>query len=727
MFNFLKKKNHKDNVPESAETPIKEESISEPAQEKAIDTVDVLKKNGFLEDDIDLYKAIFLLSEPISREKFQSLYALYIGGRFMDDDSEPENTDSLNRDELCTVHNALNGFIDNCVRIAGSEDLKDELAPIFEYKKELRKKILDRMHSMNLYVLNSDLNRLPLFNAEAMYLFTNKDFAQKQAESSNIAHISLSEIIPDNFDNAFTEYCEAGFKKVIIDMNCCVNINELFEFDAAQGTSSPEICRTMIVLNQIHDNILSTAKKENRELNQEEMQQISRLSQGIIEALLKAKLILPGDTPSEDGTVKVSIPLANFPDGSKWLAMFTDKSALKRYIQNDDANPVSLPNLLLDQYKNFRNDDTISGILINPGREQFRVPKGVLEFYENAALSDLEKLQKKCSELQNKNENADELHQTMKQLGEKLMESDAIYAAFDSDFNENYPFMGLDGRAELFTTEQRANSAKNHFAQANQGNFIIKKIDNNKIKDFFDELCGMGINVFRLDNGYMPVDVWLNSFYEYPKCGVVDSQNRNMKNMFIRHLQYVRRLQKLDKAQKGKPIERELTEAALTLQANAYRELGNGVIYVFVAHPYESGTTLYTPDALKKAEKAIKENNLSKDLLVSDIDKKYDVYKGSLAMSVITPSNNNKQNFVCAFTDMEAAEAARKDFAKHNFNNSILAVTFDELHSQAVQCSGIVIDVSTYGLQIMKKDYKKILEYRKAPNRIAVSLEDNKK
>ena len=96
-------------------------------------------------------------------------------------------------------------------------------------------------------------------------------------------------------------------------------------------------------------------------------------------------------------------------------------------------------------------------------------------------------------------------------------------------------------------------------------------------------------------------------------------------------------------------------------------------------------------------------------------------------MRVISLSNNSKQNFVCAFTDMEAAEAARKDFTKHNCNDSIVAVTFDELQTQAEQCSGIVMDISTYGLQIMKKDYKKILEYRKAPNRIAVSLEENKK
>ena len=315
----------------------------------------------------------------------------------------------------------------------------------------------------------------------------------------------------------------------------------------------------------------------------------------------------------------------------------------------------------------------------------------------------------------------------MEQLGEQLLQSDALYAAFDSDFNENYPFMGLDGRAELFTTEQRANNAKNHFAQAHQGNFIIRKVDKDKFNDFFNELCGMGINAFRLDNGYMPVDVWLNSFYEYPKCGVIDSRNRNMKNMFIRYLEYVQRRQKLDKSQKGQPIEHELTEAALTLQANAYRELGNGVVYVFVPHPYESGTTLYTPDALAKTEKTIEENKLSKDLLVSDIDKKYDVYNGNLSMRVISLSNNSNQNFVCAFTDIEAAEAARKDFAKHNCNDSIVAVTFDELQSQAEQCSGIVLDISTYGLQIMKKDYKKILEYRKAPNRIAVSLEDNKK
>lgn len=723
MFNFLKKKEVQQQ--QTSSKAADENNIVQAKEEevKQVNAEEVLQDKGFTSEDIDLYKSVFLLSEPISREKFQSLYALYIGSRFIDDEHEPESIDGLTRDELCVVHNSLNSFIDNCVKMAGDEDLSDELKPVFGYKKELRAEILKHTKAATLYVLISDLNNVPLLNAEAMYIFTNREFAERQLEASGIKNASLSEITPDNFDRAFTEYCEIGFNKAIIDMNCCINISEIFEFNVESSPCLPEACRTMIVLNQIHSNALNTAKKENRELNSDEIRQISALSQGITEALIKAKLILPGEKLAENDNVKISIPVVSFADDSKWIAMFTDKSALMRYIQKQDVIPVALPNLLLEQYKNIRNDEKISGIIINPGREQFRITKAVLDFFENASLSEFERLQKKCNELQTKNENSEELAEALKHLGEMLLESEAVYAAFDKDFNENYPFMGLDGRAELFTTEQRAANAAKHFEQAKQGNFIIRRVDKTQIKDFFEELCGMGINVFRLDNGYMPVEIWLNSFFEYPKNGITDIRNRNMKNMFIRHLQYVSRLKELE-ADKMEN-KNELIRAALTLQANAYRELGNGIVYVFIPQKNNSDVALYTEEALKKAEDIIEKNNLSKELLITDNNTKYDIYNGNLSMRVITAKT--KESFVCAFTDMEAAEAAQKDFIKHGCNDCIVAVTFDELREQAEQCSGIIMDISTYGLQIMKKDYDKILEYRKAKGNIIVNLEEDEK
>ena len=50
---------------------------------------------------------------------------------------------------------------------------------------------------------------------------------------------------------------------------------------------------------------------------------------------------------------------------------------------------------------------------------------------------------------------------------------------------------------------------------------------------------------------------------------------------------------------------------------------------------------------------------------------------------------------------------------------------YDELYSHAMQCAGILIDMPTYGLELLKKDFQDVANWRAVPGAILVNLKDN--
>jgi len=77
---------------------------------------------------------------------------------------------------------------------------------------------------------------------------------------------------------------------------------------------------------------------------------------------------------------------------------------------------------------------------------------------------------------------------------------------------------------------------------------------------------------------------------------------------------------------------------------------------------------------------------------------------------------------VCVFTSRLEAEKARLHFEKFGCNDSVVAVTYDELAGQITDCAGALIDMSSYGLEIKKKEFEEIKRWRTVKGRIAVNL-----
>ena len=65
------------------------------------------------------------------------------------------------------------------------------------------------------------------------------------------------------------------------------------------------------------------------------------------------------------------------PEGQNWIALFTDQLALNTFFKSNQPS-AGIKNPILSQFAAIKDKAEIEGIIINPGRESFRIPSKVL-------------------------------------------------------------------------------------------------------------------------------------------------------------------------------------------------------------------------------------------------------------------------------------------------------------------------------------------------------------
>ena len=341
------------------------------------------------------------------------------------------------------------------------------------------------------------------------------------------------------------------------------------------------------------------------------------------------------------------------------------------------------------------------------------------------SISEFAQLQTRCSEAVKENSNAETTKELIVELGKKLLTLEKIYVAYDEDFNNQFPYIGIDGRIEVSTQLGIAKALVDYYNEQHMGHLSIREFEKNQIIEILNSYQKMGICVLRLDNGSKPVDIWLKDILAPISANLLEKYNNGTKGAFLRELQYGYRISKMDSSEKGGKLERSLTEMMLTMRYNAYRDFGNGLCYVLATTPHKEGTTFYTEKALEKAKKMLAEEKLPESALIAEGDSAFAVYEGSVNLRVAQkPTQTMEESLVCAFTGRKEAEMVRVNFLKYGVDDSILVITFDELYSHAMQCAGILIDMPTYGLELLKKDFQDVAHWRTIPGRILINLEE---
>ncbi len=345
---------------------------------------------------------------------------------------------------------------------------------------------------------------------------------------------------------------------------------------------------------------------------------------------------------------------------------------------------------------------------------------------ETREISEFEQLQIRCNEAVKANPDAEETKCLVCELGKKLLGLEKIYVAYDEDFNNQFPYIGTDGRIEVSTKPEIAKALLNYYHEQHLGHLSVREFSGDQILAAFNSYQQMGIGVLRLDNGSKPVDIWFRDILEPIPENLLERKNNGTKGEFLRELQYGYRINKMDLSEKGGKLEHGLMEMMLTMRYNAYRSFGNGLCYVLATTPYQAGTTFYTEKALAKAKEMLAEENLAESALIADGDNAFAVYNSVVNLRVAQkPGQTIEESLVCAFTGRREAEMVRTNFLQHGVDDSVLVITYDELYSHAMQCAGILIDMPTYGLELLKKDFQDVANWRAVPGGIIVNLKDN--
>lgn len=339
------------------------------------------------------------------------------------------------------------------------------------------------------------------------------------------------------------------------------------------------------------------------------------------------------------------------------------------------------------------------------------------------SLTPFEELKAKCYEAEKNAPDADETKAIVIELGKKLLSFEKLYVLVDKDFNDTFPFIGIEGFIEVCSSIEIARNVVDYYHKQRLGHVSIREYVG--AADALISFQKMGINIIRLDNGVKPVEINLSDILEPVSNNVIELYNVWTKNKFLRELQYGYRLSKADSTQDEWVYKKVTTEMMLTMRFNAYREFGNGLCYVLNgASSYIEGKTFYTERAFEKAKELLDELNLPETALIADGDSEYAVYNGAVNIRVTRKPDEQdmETSLACSFTGREEAEITRKSFMEYGLNDGVLVITFDELYHHAMQCAGIIVDMPTYGLELKKEEFSEILKWRQAPEKILINI-----
>ncbi|MDO4519907.1 MAG: ribosomal protein L7/L12 [Eubacteriales bacterium] len=298
-----------------------------------------------------------------------------------------------------------------------------------------------------------------------------------------------------------------------------------------------------------------------------------------------------------------------------------------------------------------------------------------------------------------------------------LKKQSQIYVLMDEDYKTEFemPYIGLDGRIEVFTSLMWARLAVQEISKRKAGHVRIKKFLD--VNSFFEMIQYLGIHYFRINNGMAPVDI-RTADLEIPfRKNLIDQHNAVERGLFIRWLQYGYRLKNMDDAEKGSGFEKMLIEYMETMRLNGYREIGNNMSYVLATMPEmgDMNTSWYTPNALKWARETALKNNLPDTVLMADGTNRLAEFTGPLDLQTLRYSADAGlgDSWVCASTGYQEAKGMNAEMQSFGVNNLVIvAVTFDELYMQACKCAGIELDSLIYGLKLTKDDFANILKWR---------------
>ncbi len=298
------------------------------------------------------------------------------------------------------------------------------------------------------------------------------------------------------------------------------------------------------------------------------------------------------------------------------------------------------------------------------------------------------------------------------------------------------PYMGTDGRLEVFTDRELAASASAWLEEKMHIRTEVRMYEErDTILDFFRSCMHNGMIVFRLNNGSDAMREYkLDDLFSFREPNLPEEINRTVRYYLIRSKEYAYYRACLPEEERSAKQGISLAEMELTTLYNAYREMYRGVLYALTARASGDDLDRYTLAALDRAKTLLKEKPIAEAgyTAVSLIHKPHQggmLCTAPLSLCYLNSPGqvgNAAEGLICAFTSYEAAEYGKAQFESCHRPCSVVALTAQELMAEAQQCAGVLIDMGDTEYQIPSRDFALWKTYGELDAPIIVSLKARK-
>ena len=293
--------------------------------------------------------------------------------------------------------------------------------------------------------------------------------------------------------------------------------------------------------------------------------------------------------------------------------------------------------------------------------ERRRAESGPLD----EALLRCAQLQRECAKEGAGDRQRSLLADARRALGAALAQIEACWIAEDALLGGRFACVGFDGRAEIFTTENRAQRAQKQISAANGGAELwrLKALRGAEIAEQLRRLAEAGVDQLRVDNGFAAAELSIADVIAFEP-----SENAPLRGMLLRDIAYGARWQKLKELGAPEKNQRGALESMLTLRNFAWRALGRAKLYLISA-PQGMGFACVT-----------------------------------------LPQQNRRMLAVFTSAARAASFAERAKGA-----GAPVALDFDQAARHAGKCEGMFIDADNLGYCLPAGAYDRVRELRDKP------------
>lgn len=557
--------------------------------------------------------------------------------------------------------------------------LNAEFAAEYQYKDDEEKKekinakrqkmydlIIEKLEKEDFYIIYSKRTRTPFFIKDGALLVYQYDFRAKEAvEYLNFKNKKQGtfKYVQINSSNKATIF--PRLKAMGADLLCMegskfhLKLEQIDHTDYTDVLMNSHVCLGMEFAMQ-GGPVMTDETRRAYAIN-------------LTSELIKSgkTLLLPVDKEDkEEGKLLVKAVKDN--ENKRWLPVFTDQYAFDDFFEDNNADSF------LDSIENSylgiatQNDD-LEGFLVNPGRENYHIMKGLVGAVLNAGRK---------QEASNANE---------------------FYVVYSKALGGQYPAVNAKAQIFVFTNKEAADKV---VSDTPEMNLFVKEFDKQALVNEFKRYYPLGITNIMLNGIPTTRDEFLGE--EADKNGDLTYLGSETCRKMIQFSQVVgidkKEFQGMTMAYWGelcKSIPKELYLAPMIYDGED------------VKASYDDNKLHFTQRALELLKSWVKE----KEVDLANFQSVFPFYggegfefpsSGSSKQMHFRTVSNQKQEFVSAFTD---AKTMNKLFGT---KIRVAVVTYDDLVEKSDGCEGIVINPGENSFMINKTNIKNIEAGRNA-------------